>query len=739
MRIVAFSDWRTQRFKELFNFLEQLDPPCDLILYGGDDTERFIEFQDPLIIQLFRGYNYRTLARRKASYKDFLDFINTMTLQIEDFFDQIASPSISDLKTIATECKRHHIKRFVYSVEGNDITESVVDDISKDTSNLSLSVSVPSLYALIDTYVDEDVYNYEVTGWLSYSQRSRIKIHLTPKEPESPYPLPTFSLLFALEDGFWSSRYSLDRIGVPKLLLQHPLPKKRIEIRSMYLWFIQKLHPLTTEQQIAFLKDNFHITNRSISLKPNKLMEWATANHLEHLASYARYGLLAITGNDCLHSYNVLIQGEKVTNLGKKTISVGGFTIIGIDGSESIVEDPTDRQLSTSGEVPLLDIGRNIGRPSVIREIFTKAKEDDSRQSPKIVLSHSPPFQALDLSRRHNLAYIGSKVLRNEIIADPSIRLVICGHVHLMGGRNTTLNNAVVVNCSSHDSEGAPGNVADITLDDSGNILSLNWRHIGMSLGYIRGVGPKIAKKLAFLGIHNPSQLLSADISELLARSRDLKIKGMGRKRLTNYQNSVRSLLKKEIIYLPSPPLSLSMEDGMIIDIETDLSQSSIWLVGVWDRDQYHSFYQSRSQSFTSEKKMLKHFTKFLDASYKDNPSLVLFCYSGTNFDFRVLEGRLSELDVRSEVFSKVPRYDLMVEVQRRVILPLPSLKLKDINVFLGYSRESPSGYDGLMASADYYSKANDNDEFMERLIQYNKEDCESVLYCWKRIFQNEE
>jgi Icc-related predicted phosphoesterase/uncharacterized protein YprB with RNaseH-like and TPR domain len=41
MRLLAFSDWRTQSLADALDFASKLDPPADFILYGGDDVARF--------------------------------------------------------------------------------------------------------------------------------------------------------------------------------------------------------------------------------------------------------------------------------------------------------------------------------------------------------------------------------------------------------------------------------------------------------------------------------------------------------------------------------------------------------------------------------------------------------------------------------------------------------------------------------------------------------------------------
>ena len=52
LRMVAFSDYRVQDISLLLQFVKSLEPPPNLILYGGDDTERFHSGKDNLFEHL---------------------------------------------------------------------------------------------------------------------------------------------------------------------------------------------------------------------------------------------------------------------------------------------------------------------------------------------------------------------------------------------------------------------------------------------------------------------------------------------------------------------------------------------------------------------------------------------------------------------------------------------------------------------------------------------------------------
>jgi len=46
MKVLAFSDFRVQSIEKLMEFLGDLKPKPDIILYGGDDISRFTQPPD---------------------------------------------------------------------------------------------------------------------------------------------------------------------------------------------------------------------------------------------------------------------------------------------------------------------------------------------------------------------------------------------------------------------------------------------------------------------------------------------------------------------------------------------------------------------------------------------------------------------------------------------------------------------------------------------------------------------
>jgi Icc-related predicted phosphoesterase len=175
-------------------------------------------------------------------------------------------------------------------------------------------------------------------------------------------------------------------------------------------------------------------------------------NFFEELAKRAKYGLLAVIGNDEGPEARLWIYGENVYDLHGTVFKVGPFLITGIEGS-------TDG-LGDSGEYFEGDVKLRL-------EFVQGMLKHDERL---IIVSHTPPRGVLDRALRYGEEAIGSLALRDFIEEEKRVCLVICGHVHSCGGRYEKLNNAVIVNVSSHDDPYSRANVALIAVEPGGNV-----------------------------------------------------------------------------------------------------------------------------------------------------------------------------------------------------------------------------------------------------------------------------
>jgi len=178
-------------------------------------------------------------------------------------------------------------------------------------------------------------------------------------------------------------------------------------------------------------------------------------NAFEELARNARYGMVAVIGNDDREVERFWIRGEKVYDLHTTLLKIGSFLIVGLEGSVS--------GMGPSGRYTEDDV----------RFRLEFARETLKRRDKLIIVSHDPPRGILDRAMRFGDRAIGSMALREFLEECPNVVLVICGHVHRCGGRHERLNNATIVNVSSHDDSFSRANIAWIVLDELGNVMEV--------------------------------------------------------------------------------------------------------------------------------------------------------------------------------------------------------------------------------------------------------------------------
>ncbi|KKK96748.1 hypothetical protein LCGC14_2659680, partial [marine sediment metagenome] len=208
-------------------------------------------------------------------------------------------------------------------------------------------------------------------------------------------------------------------------------------------------------------------------------------NKFEKVASFSRYGLLVVAGNDDHYYRKKAISGEKVVDIHDNYVIIDDYAIIGIEGS-------------TDNLSPLYHTEKEIKD-----HLETKIKQIGDRQL--IIVSHSPPFKILDFSIRYSQGHIGSNALRDFIQKNSNrVRLVISGHSHLQGGKSKEFKNTYVVNCSSHDNYGEPGKIAIIDISDDN--VDISWKTL-YELSTIPLIGDKTYEKLGEHGILQVEQL----------------------------------------------------------------------------------------------------------------------------------------------------------------------------------------------------------------------------------------
>jgi Icc-related predicted phosphoesterase len=207
-------------------------------------------------------------------------------------------------------------------------------------------------------------------------------------------------------------------------------------------------------------------------------------NRLAELASHARHGLAGVIGNDCHPSDARLLHGPGLHDLHEAPLEVQGWAFMGLQGA------PGRRGATTYSETAAW---------KHLRAQESGLSED---RHGTVVVSHAPPHGAADLAVRFGIEHIGSRSLAR--FASRRADLVVCGHVHRMGGVTTTLGGCTVVNTANHDRDDPGGRFALIELQ-AGRPPDVRW--LRPDLQGIEGLGDRLLLDLRDHGVHTVTGL----------------------------------------------------------------------------------------------------------------------------------------------------------------------------------------------------------------------------------------
>ncbi|WP_333638627.1 ribonuclease H-like domain-containing protein [Tissierella praeacuta] len=163
------------------------------------------------------------------------------------------------------------------------------------------------------------------------------------------------------------------------------------------------------------------------------------------------------------------------------------------------------------------------------------------------------------------------------------------------------------------------------------------------------------------------------------------------------------------------------------IDIETtglNRNKNMIYLIGVLFFDfnaQSWTLKQYFANNIDDEQTLLKEFINNLDDFNK------IITFNGESFDLPFIECRLKKYEI-NYTFDKVKSFDLYQIVKKnRSYLNLPNLKLKTIELSLGFNREDKySGYDCIGFYYNYIKSK--NILLKENILKHNYDDLVHML-----------
>jgi Icc-related predicted phosphoesterase len=188
-------------------------------------------------------------------------------------------------------------------------------------------------------------------------------------------------------------------------------------------------------------------------------------NLFEELARHAKYGLCAVAGNDDKDGH-AHITGDGVYAVHRNALIVGAFAVVGLEGAPRFAPGSGDN----------MNKGYLLYPDFVTSNQIRRWKQFNDKIL--IVVSHTPPFGTLDTAMRFGTRSIGSKLLRDHMLATPNIALCVCGHVHSSGGCSARLGRCVVVNAASHDGKRDVGKIAEMVIKSDGGVSPIEWTRL---------------------------------------------------------------------------------------------------------------------------------------------------------------------------------------------------------------------------------------------------------------------
>lgn len=420
-------------------------------------------------------------------------------------------------------------------------------------------------------------------------------------------------------------------------------------------------------------------------------------NYWAALAACAPFGLVAVAGNDDDPTFTPPIEGPGVTDLGARSLRIGDFVVHGVPGAESTPHEP--------------GIGYLLRRPqAILRDV--RRRQVRLRGRTQVLVSHSPPRDVLDGARRFRrgdeLEPIGSRAVRRIVEETPALRLVCCGHCHLQGGQDAQLGQATIVNAASHDHAGAKARVALVELTHDG-VTDVTWHALKLARGFegITDIGSARARRLHDAGITTAQALAAADpraIGPVLGWSP---------------RAAVAVLARAHAVVCGEPvvfrPLALPRGPRLLVDIETDLAQHRVWIVGLLD-EATDEFVQLVAHRDRDEPALLEALSTELVR--RGRPVVT---WSGTRFDERVLCAAYGRHQLMPES-ALVEAEDAMIAAKRCVALPVPKWTLDAVSTWCGFRFRHPE-LDGWQIGALCTGHRRGGTPPPEPVLRYNEDD----------------
>lgn len=426
-------------------------------------------------------------------------------------------------------------------------------------------------------------------------------------------------------------------------------------------------------------------------------------NVFSELADETRLGkVLAVLGNDDSPLVREVLKAEGVHDLHQSPMIHGDYVFLGLEGA---VEDGPGLILYPEEE---------------IKDHLERQYDGFSGKIP-VLVSHVPPNGILDIARRFGQRHIGSVSVR-EFIEDVSPILTVCGHCHQFGGRaEDGANFGTVINIASHDDPGAKGRYGVVELDGEEIEYAFSTTEEGADheLLQLSQVGSRRIQHFIEAGITELDDISDKNTKALFS------VPGSSDWHVDLWLKEAVAIRNDEFIIRDADTFDfLQTDDVVLLDIETDLSQDYIWLVGLYS---YQKQEYSRIFEKNDEVKLLNSLIHYLEEH--DRPNVVY--YGNNRFDETCLKHRMDSHGLDKGIELMDNSYDLGIEINNNLLGRFTRTNLETLSRAMADYQYKYPGMDGFTVGHLFTKYLLDGEEpDWDKLIEYNKDD----IYALKTV-----
>ena len=429
-------------------------------------------------------------------------------------------------------------------------------------------------------------------------------------------------------------------------------------------------------------------------------------NVFSELAKETRLGkVLAVIGNDDLPQSKDILEAEGVHDLYREPFVQGDHVFLGQEGA---IKGGPGLTLHSEKEI----------------QQHLEDQYNSFEEKIPVLVSHVPPNGILDIAQRFEQRHIGSQSVREFVDSENPV-LTVCGHCHQFGGRAEKGDFGTVINIASHDDSNAKGRYG---------IVELDGREIDYSLTTTEEGTDHDLLELSQVGDNRIQQFHDAGITELSDinsgnRDKLLDLPGSSEWHAEMWLEEAKAIRNDELRVRDSTDFEFLNNDNVVLlDIETDLEQEHIWLVGLYSyQDQeYKQIFEK-----DDEKVLLNSLIEYLHSH--GEPSIVY--YGNNRFDEKCLKHRMDTHELQEGVELMDNSFDLGFEIQKNLFGQFKETNLDALSQRIADYEYKYPDIDGFLVGSRYTKYMLDGKEpDWDKLLEYNKDDVMALKAVVDRI-----